>query len=352
MATHAANAQVTLGWRGAGGVDGLRGVAGSRLVAFPRYAGLMRSSTPSTAVLGLAAFVGAAVVSGAACDAEPEGAGGASASTAMTSAGGSAGGGGDANVGGEGPGMGGGGTGAGGNITLPTGDARFDYQLGGAYAPPTGVTIVVRDRTASIEPGLYNICYVNGFQIQPSEEAWWLDNHPDLILRDGGGDPVIDVDWDEMLLDVGTADKRTAIAAIVADWISGCGGDGYLAVEIDNLDSYTRSKGLLVQQNAVDFMALLSAHAHSAGMAIAQKNATELLAQRQAMGTDFAVAEECHRYDECQDYVDAYGDRVFVVEYRKQDFDKGCNAHPSLSILLRDLDLVTPTDNGYIFDDC
>jgi hypothetical protein len=45
--------------------------------------------------------------------------------------------------------------------------------------------IVSRDRTASPAAGLYNICYVNGFQIQPDEEALWLAEHPDLILRDG-----------------------------------------------------------------------------------------------------------------------------------------------------------------------
>lgn len=57
--------------------------------------------------------------------------------------------------------------------------------------------------------GLYNLCYVNGFQIQPDEEQLWLTEHPDLILRDDASAPVPDPDWDEMLIDVGTADKRT-----------------------------------------------------------------------------------------------------------------------------------------------
>ena len=57
-------------------------------------------------------------------------------------------------------------------VTLPPVGGKLDYQLGGAYAPPAGVTIVSRDRKAA--PGraaLYNICYVNGFQIQPDEET-------------------------------------------------------------------------------------------------------------------------------------------------------------------------------------
>src|SRR4051812_45608807 len=87
-------------------------------------------------------------------------------------------------------------------LTLPPLDAPVDYQLGGAYDPPDGVQIVSRDRNAAPAAGLYNICYVNGFQIQPDEEAFWLDDHPDLILRDGQGEPVIDADWDETLIDV------------------------------------------------------------------------------------------------------------------------------------------------------
>lgn len=242
--------------------------------------------------------------------------------------------------------------GAGGEVVLPTGDARFDYQLGGDYPPPDGVAIVVRDRGAPPAAGLYNVCYVNGFQAQQEDGAWWLDNHPTLVLRDGGGDPIIDPDWDEMLLDTSTPEKREALAVIVGDFISGCGDDGYDAVEIDNLDSYTRSSDLLEEQDAVDFMALLSERAHAAGMAIAQKNATELVARRAEMGTDFAVAEECNRYTECQDYVDGYGDHVLIIEYRKQDFDAGCSDFPNLSIVYRDLELVTPSDGAYLFDDC
>jgi Glycoside-hydrolase family GH114 len=244
---------------------------------------------------------------------------------------------------------GGGGT---GEVVLPTADTRFDYQLGGAYAPPSGVQMVVRDRTEAAANGLYNVCYVNGFQVQPGEESWWLDNHPDLLLRDGNGALVIDSDWNEALLDVGTPEKRAALAAVVGGWIGECGTDGYDAVEIDNLDSYSRSQGLLEPQDAVDFMMLLSAGAHANGLAIAQKNSTELLAQKAAMGTDFAIAEECNRYDECDEYRNAYGTLVFVIEYRPQDFDQGCADHPDLSIVLRDLDLVTPSDGGYVFDEC
>jgi hypothetical protein len=237
-------------------------------------------------------------------------------------------------------------------LALPPVNAPLDYQLGGAYTPPEGVEIVSRDRNASPAPGLYNICYVNGFQTQPDEEEWWLSMHPDLILRDENGDPVIDPDWDEMLLDISTPEKRAALAEIVGGWITDCGTDGFDAVEIDNLDTYSRSDGLLTQDHAVAFMSLLSQTAHDAGMAIAQKNSAEIVDRRDELGTDFVVAEECNRWDECQVYTDVYGDAVLVIEYRAQDFEVGCADFPGLSIVLRDLDLVPEGDPSYVFEGC
>lgn len=237
-------------------------------------------------------------------------------------------------------------------MALPPVNAGLDYQLGGAYPPPAGVEIVSRDRNASPEPGLYNICYVNGFQTQPDEEEWWLSEHPDLILRDENGDPVIDPDWDEMLLDISTPEKRAALAEIVGGWITDCGTDGFDAIEIDNLDTYSRSEGLLTQDHAVAFMSLLSQIAHDGGMAIAQKNSAEIVERRDELGTDFVVAEECNRWDECQVYTDVYGDAVLVIEYRLEDFEVGCAEFPGLSIVLRDLDLVPEGDPSYVFDGC
>ena len=235
---------------------------------------------------------------------------------------------------------------------LPTPNAQLDYQLGGSYEPPAGVEVLSRDRNAAPAMGLYNICYVNGYQTQPDEEQFWLDEHPDLLLRDENGDPFIDPDWDEILLDITTDEKRQALAEIVGEWIVQCGADGFDAVEIDNLDTYSRSDGMITEDHAVAFMSLLSAIAHDEGLAIAQKNSTEILDRQPELGTDFAVAEECNRWSECQDYMDVYGDQVYVIEYREQDFDVGCVDFPELSIVLRDLDLVTPGEGAYVYDAC
>jgi hypothetical protein len=243
-------------------------------------------------------------------------------------------------------------TGVNPQVQLPEGNASFDYQIGGAYTPPTGVRVVSRDRNSKPAAGLYNICYVNGFQIQPDEESYWNSQHPSLILKDSAGKPVVDEDWGETLLDTSTAAKRTELASVIGGWITQCKTDGFNAVEIDNLDSYSRSNGLLTQANNVAFMALLSSAAHASGLAIAQKNSGELLGSISSMGTDFAVVEECNRYSECDQFQAAYGNLVFIIEYRQQDFQKGCTAYPELSIVLRDLNVSSPGSSGYVYQGC
>lgn len=236
-------------------------------------------------------------------------------------------------------------------LTLPPVDGRLDYQLGGDYPPPEGITIVARDRRA-LPAGRYDVCYVNGFQIQPDEVDFWTENHPELMLRDGSGELVIDPDWNEILVDTRTPEKRAAVAAIVGDWIRGCAAMGYDAVEIDNLDTYSRSGGLVREDDNVATMRAFADVAHAEGLAIGQKNSAELVPRRDELGTDFAVVEECNRYEECDVFTTGYGDAVLIIEYRRQDFDTGCRDYPGLPIVLRDLDLVTPGDPGYVFDDC
>jgi hypothetical protein len=239
-----------------------------------------------------------------------------------------------------------------GQVRLPRANAGFDYQIGGAYTPPVGVQVVSRDRNSAPAAGIYNICYVNGFQTQPDEDSFWNNQHPDLILKDSSGAPIVDANWGETLLDTSTAEKRAALSNIVGGWIASCASDGFDAVEIDNLDSYSRSQSLLTQANNIAFMQLLSTAAHAHGLAIAQKNSTELLGNASQMGTDFAVAEECNRWGECDAYRSVYGDRVFVIEYRMQDFQKGCSDYPGLSIVLRDLDVSPPSSSSYVYSGC
>ena len=98
-------------------------------------------------------------------------------------------------------------------VRAPEPGLAFDYQIGGPYRPPAGVRAVSRDRTSEPAEGVYNICYVNAFQAQPETDDWWHEHHPDLVLRDADGDPVVDRDWDELVLDISTPGKRGRRAA-------------------------------------------------------------------------------------------------------------------------------------------
>jgi hypothetical protein len=55
---------------------------------------------------------------------------------------------------------------------------------------------------------------------------------------------------------------------------------------------------------------------HTGKLAAGQKNTPELGRRGPAdIGFDFAVSEECRRFDECTAYTDVYGDYVIDIEY-------------------------------------
>lgn len=233
----------------------------------------------------------------------------------------------------------------------PPAGAAFDYQLGGAYDLQPGVDVVVRDRSAA-PAAAYSICYVNAFQTQPRELGEWPD---ELLLRDVSGEIMFDPDWpDEALVDTSDAE---AVLAVVSPWIRGCADDGFDAVEFDNLDSYSRSHGLLKRGDAVVLARRMVDVAHAAGLAAAQKNAAEDAAVLHASAHfDFAIAEECAAFRECAAYTDVYGDDVLDVEYADgldAPFRVVCTYRERpRAMILRDRALVTPEDAGYVFERC
>jgi len=238
-------------------------------------------------------------------------------------------------------------------IALPPANASLDYQLGGAYPPGPDVAVLSRDRIATPEPDRYNICYINGFQSQPDEASLWLDEHPDLLLRDDTGTPLIDPEWpDEYILDISTPANRAQLTDIVGAWIDGCATSGFQAVEIDNLDTYTRFADRLTEDQAVDFARQLAERAHANGLAIGQKNSAEMLPRRAEVGFDFAVVEQCSQYDECGLFTAAYGDQVYAIEYTQANFGKGCDEFPQISIVLRDRDVSAPGSPTYVRQAC
>ena len=235
-------------------------------------------------------------------------------------------------------------------------DAPADYQLGGAYPLPTGVRVVARDHRES-PAGDFAICYVNAFQTQPEQRRWWRARHPDLLLRRRGR-AVTDPGWrGEVLLDTRTPERRRALARIVGRWIDGCAAAGFDAVEPDNLDSWTRSRGLLRRSDAVAYSRLLVARAHRVGLALAQKNAASLLGARKRVGWDFVVAEECQVYRECGRFERAYGTAMIEIEYvdagGRRGFQSACAARGQrIAVVYRDRDLLPAGRRGHVFDTC
>jgi hypothetical protein len=247
----------------------------------------------------------------------------------------------------------------------PSANAVFDYQIGGDYQLPEGVTVVSRDWFSG-DPApdpAYSICYVNAYQTQanepgvdrPDERTNWPKS---LVLSELGDDP----HWGgEYLVDIRSAAKRKRAANWVQQMIRGCAEAGYDAVEYDNLDSWTRFDGTPLadqvpfsKSDALAYAKLLTRRAHERGMAVGQKNTADInRKQSKRVGFDFAIAEECSRYNECDRYQHVYGNHVIEIEYRRQDFDKACRTvGADISVVLRDRLVSRPSSPRYVYDAC
>jgi hypothetical protein len=247
----------------------------------------------------------------------------------------------------------------------PPPNAGVDYQIGGDYPLPGGASVVLRDwfaGAAAADPA-YSICYVNAFQTQaneggvdrPDERSNWPRR---LVLRKLGDDPK----WGgEYLVDLSTAKRRRAAAAWVAPMVASCAEKGFEGVEYDNLDSWTRFDDTPLarrvpfgKREALAYAKLIADHAHSVGLAVGQKNTPELSrAQVARAGFDFAIAEECGRYRECDRYVQLHDDRVIAIEYRRKDFRRACAAvGDAVSVVLRDRLVTKPGSRTYVYESC
>jgi Glycoside-hydrolase family GH114 len=244
-------------------------------------------------------------------------------------------------------------------------NAKFDYQIGGDYPLPSGVRIVARDWFhGSADPAAYSICYVNAFQTQddedgvdrPDERSNWPAH---LVLTELGDDP----NWGgEYLVDLSSAGRRADAAAWVQPMIQACKDKGFEAVEYDNLDSWTRMDDTpregdvpFGKREAIAYAELITDRAHALDLAVAQKNTLDLTRResRTRIGFDFAVAEACGRYDECEGYRRLFGNRVIAIEYRRRDFQRACRDLGSrVSVVLRDRLVSTPGSPSYRYAAC
>ena len=229
-------------------------------------------------------------------------------------------------------------------IRLPPSGAAFDYQLGGDGPLPDDVTVVARDWQAGAPAGdgVYDICYVNAFQSQPSVE--W----PTEVVSDAE-----DPEWPgEFAIDLSTPGNRSLAAGAVEQMLEQCAAKGFDAVEFDNLDTFTRFPQLgFGRAEAIEYATTIVGLAHVRGLAVGQKNTVELLGE--PIGFDFAVVEQCGEYDECNAFADAYGELVFAIEYTTDGLAAACAAlGDDASVILRDLELAPADEVGHVYETC
>ncbi len=247
----------------------------------------------------------------------------------------------------------------------PPANAKFDYQIGGRYKRPRGVTVVSRDwfEGKPLRGDRYSICYINAFQTQadiagvhrPDERSNWPQH---LVLDQLGDDP----QWGgEYLIDISTRSKRRAALRHLAPMVDTCARKGFDAVEFDNLDSWTRFRGTPLhdqvpfgRRKAVRFARLLTDYAHESGLAVARKN-TPQFGRRvtRSIGFDFAIAESCGVYNECHLYTRVFGDDVIAIEYSGAAFRATCDTiGDDVSVVRRDWAVSRPGSSTYVYRAC
>jgi hypothetical protein len=174
------------------------------------------------------------------------------------------------------------------------------YDVDGANTPAADVA-------ALKAAGRRVICYVNA----GAHEDFRADakNFPESVQGKGlSGWP------GEKWLDIRRWD---VLEPLLAARFKTCREKGFDAVEPDNIDAYGNSSGFpLTAADQLTFNRRVADLAHRNGLGVGLKNDVEQAAEL-APAFDFAVNEECARYDECgalKVFTDA-GKPVFHVEY-------------------------------------
>lgn len=150
------------------------------------------------------------------------------------------------------------------------------------------------------------VCYMSA----GSWEDWRPDagDFPDAVKGRNNGWP------GERWLDIRQVD---VLGPIMEARLDRCADMGFDGVEFDNVDGYDNSTGFpLTYQDQIRYNTFLAEAAHGRGLAAALKNDLEQAADLEA-AFDFAMNEECFRYNECEALTpfSEAGKPVFHVEY-------------------------------------
>ena len=184
---------------------------------------------------------------------------------------------------------------------------RLDLTVDVPVYDLDGQTTTAAQIAALHRAGRRVICYVS----VGSFEAFRPDarRFPQAVL----GRP-LDGWPDERWLDIR---RRDLLAPILLPRLDDCRAKGFDAVEPDNVDGFVNDTGFpLTAQDQLAFNRWIAREVRARGMSVALKNdpdqAVDLVRE-----FDFAVVEECARYDECEAYRPfvAAGKAVLRVEY-------------------------------------
>ena len=163
---------------------------------------------------------------------------------------------------------------------------------------------------------MHVLCYIS----VGTFEDWRpdADLFPDEVIGDAW------YEWEgERFVDIRRIDL---LAPIIEARFDMCRDKGFDAIEPDNIDSYgggLAATGFdLTETDQLAFNLWIAEEAHERGLAIGQKNVSELTAQLQSV-YDFAVTEDCYVDGWCEEvepYI-ANGKPVFAIEYTDVDAD-------------------------------
>jgi Glycoside-hydrolase family GH114 len=119
--------------------------------------------------------------------------------------------------------------------------------------------------------------------------------------------------------------RAKALRDIMAARFDLCKQKGFDGIEPDNMDVYSADSGFpLTEKDGIDYANWLANEAHSRGLNIGQKNASEIATQLEP-GFDWALTEDCYDQHWCADvsvYVD-HDKPVFMSEYTDTGVDFG-----------------------------
>jgi hypothetical protein len=197
----------------------------------------------------------------------------------------------------------------------PAATTTWQWQLTGTLDTRYAVAaydVDLFDTPATTIAGLHSagrrvICYFSA----GSSENWRADDGQ-FAAADRGSP--LDGWVGERWLAVTSDNVRRVIAGRL-DLARSKGCDG---VEPDNVDGYANKNGLnITAAQQLDYNRFLSTQAHARGLAIGLKNDLDQIAAL-APAFDFAVNEQCHEYDECDELAPfvVAAKPVFVAEYK------------------------------------